>query len=279
MTEWNEWIEAEKQELSKVMGRHGVQWKQLGTHNKHLSVLDFEKQERQKEVAELEQTISGSKKELSNILHQQIVAGQETEQIRKEGEAIRQEVSELTATNHLLKEQTETLTGDKEKLLSENEKLEKQQKKLQQEINKMVQSKEVMERNIHAYDEDVKWQLAEPGVLMSAKNYRDKKALSLVERLKEVVKNLTIKCVQLTEQSKKLTAKVDEQQKQISRLTDKVIEQSDIIDRLQEKLSDLGCLERYLGKEQVQLILERSKELEQAEMAKKCPKHAFEMSR
>ena len=59
----------------------------------------------------------------------------------------------------------------------------------------MVQSKEVMERNIHAYDEDVKWQLAEPGALMSAKNYRDKKALPLVERLKEVVKNLTIKCV------------------------------------------------------------------------------------
>jgi predicted RNase H-like nuclease (RuvC/YqgF family) len=146
----------------------------------------------------------------------------------------------------------------------------------------MVQSKEVMERNIHAYDEDVKWQLAEPGVLMSAKNYRDKKALPLVERLKEVVKNLTIKCVQLTEQSKKLTAKtakVDGQQKQISRFTDKVMEQSDIIDRLQEKLSDLGRLERYLGKEQVQLILERSKELEQAEMAKKCPKHAFEMSR
>ena len=75
MTEWNEWIEAEKQELSKVMGRYGVQWKQLGTHNKHLSVLDFEKQERQKEVAELEQTISGSKEELSNILHQQIAAG------------------------------------------------------------------------------------------------------------------------------------------------------------------------------------------------------------
>ena len=140
----------------------------------------------------------------------------ETEQIRKEGEAIRQEVSELSATNHFLKEQTETLTGDKEKLLSENEKLEKQQKKLQQEINKMVQSKEVMERNIHAYDEDVKWQLAEPSALMSAKAYRDKKALPLVEKLKEVVKNLTIKCVQLTEQGKKLTAKVADNK---SRLT------------------------------------------------------------
>ena len=79
----------------------------------------------------------------------------------------------------------------------------------------MVQSKEVMERNIHAYDEDMKWQLAEPGTLMSAKAHWDKKALPLVENLKEVVKNLTIKCVQLTEQGKKLTAKVDGQKIQM----------------------------------------------------------------
>ena len=278
-TERNQWAVAEKERLAEIMLQHGIEWEKKGTHEKHLSVLDFEKKERAKEVAELEQTISGSKEELSDILHQQITAGQETEQIRKESEAIRQEVSKLSATNHLLKEQTETLTEDKEKLLSENEKLEKQQKKLQQEINKMVQSKEVMERNIHAYDEDVKWQLAEPGALISAKNYHDKKALPLVEKLKEVVKNLTIKCVQLTEQGKKLTAKVDGQQKQISRLTDKVMEQSDTIDRLQEKASDLERLERHLGREQVQSILECSKALEQAERAKKRPKCAFEMSR
>ncbi len=279
MTEWNQWIEVEKQELSKIMGRHGVQWKQLGTHNKHLSVLDFEKQGRQKEVAELEQTISSSKEELSDILHQQITAEQETEQIRKDGETIRQEVSELFAKNFLLKEQAETLAEDKEKLLSENEKLEKHQKKLQQEINKMAQSKEVMERNIHVYDGDAKWQLPKPSALMSAKAYRDKKALPLVEKLKEIVKSLTIKCVQLTEQGKKLTAKVDGQQKQINRLTDKVMEQSDTIELLQEKVSDLGCLERHLGREQVQLIVERSKALEQAERANKHQKRAFEMSR
>ena len=277
--ERNQWVAAEKEHLAEIMLKHDIEWEKKGTHEKHLSVLDFEKKERAKEVAELEQTISGSKEELSSILYQQIAAGRETEQIRKEGEAIRQEVSELSATNHFLKEQTETLTGDKEKLLSENEKLEKQQKKLQQEINKMVQSKEVMERNIHAYDEDVKWQLAEPSALMSAKAYRDKKALPLVERLKEVVKNLTIKCVQLTEQSKKFAAKVDGQQVQISRLTDKVMEQSDTIDRLQEKVSDLERLELHLGKEQVQLIVERSKALEQAERANKRPKRAFEMSR
>lgn len=100
----------------------------------------------------------------------------------------------------MLKEQAATLAEDKEKLLSDNEKLEKQQKKLQQEIEKMVQSKAIMEQNIHAYDEDEKWQLPEPGALMSAKAYKDKKAVPLVEKLKEVVKALTIKCVQLAEQ-------------------------------------------------------------------------------
>ena len=112
-TEHNQWVTAEKERLAEIMLQHGIEWEKKGTHEKHLSVLDFEKKERQKEVAELEQIISGSKEELSDILYQQIAAGLETEQIRKVGEAIRQEVSELTATNHLLKEQTETLAEDK----------------------------------------------------------------------------------------------------------------------------------------------------------------------
>ena len=127
-TERNQWAAAEKERLAEIMLQHGIEWEKKGTHEKHLSVLDFEKKERAKEVAELEQTISGSKEELSDILYQQIAAGQETEQIRKDGEAIRQEISELSATNLLLKEQTEELTEDKEKLLSENEKLEKSRK-------------------------------------------------------------------------------------------------------------------------------------------------------
>ena len=57
------------------------------------------------------------------------------------------------------------------------------------------------------------------------------------------------------------------------------MEQSDTIDRLQEKTSDLERLERHLGREQVQFIVERSKTLEQAERANKRPKRALEMSR
>ena len=278
-TERNQWVAYEKEQLAAIMLEHGIEWEKKGTHEKHLSVLEFEKKERAKEVAELEQSISDGKERLSDIQIRQRKAEQETEQIRQEGEAIRQEVSELSETSNLLKEQAATLAEDKEKLLSDNEKLKKQQKKLQQEIEKMVQSKAIMEQNIHAYDEDEKWQLPEPGALMSAKAYKDKKAVPLVEKLKEVVKALTIKCVQLAEQGKKLKNKVTRQEQQISRLTNKVMEQSDTIGRLQEKAADLGRLERYFGREQVQSIVERSKALERAEKVNKHPKRAFEMSR
>ena len=204
-TELNQWVAYEKEQLAAVMLEHGIEWEKKGTHEKHLSVLDFEKKERAKEVAELEQSISDGKERLSDIQIQHRKAVQETEQIRQKGEAIRQEVSELSETSDLLKEQAAALAEDKEKLLSDNEKLEKQQKRLQQEIEKIVQSKAVMERHIHAYDEDEKWQLPEP--------------------------------------------------------------------------ADLGRLERYFGREQVQSIVERSKALEWAEKANKRPKRVFDMSR
>jgi uncharacterized coiled-coil protein SlyX len=66
-TERNQWVLAEKKELAKVMERHGVEWEQLGTTNKHLSVLNYEKEQRAKEVAALETKI-GSQEQTINQL-------------------------------------------------------------------------------------------------------------------------------------------------------------------------------------------------------------------
>lgn len=103
--------------------------------------------------------------------------------------------------------------------------------------------------------------------------------MPFVEKLKETIKALTIKCVQLAEQGKKLKDKVTRQEQQISRLTDKVMGQNDTIDRLQEKTADLGRLERYFGREQVQSIVEQSKALERGEQENKRPKRALDMNR
>ena len=56
-TELNQWIEAEKQAIASIMAQHDIEWEQKGTHEEHLSVLDYKKQERSKEVAALETQI------------------------------------------------------------------------------------------------------------------------------------------------------------------------------------------------------------------------------
>ena len=53
-TEWSQWVRSEKEQLATVMERHGIEWEDKGTHDKHLSVLDYKKEQRAKEIAALE---------------------------------------------------------------------------------------------------------------------------------------------------------------------------------------------------------------------------------
>ena len=65
-TELNQWIESEKQALASIMARHDIEWEQKGTHEEHLSVLDYKKQERSKEVAALETQIGALQEQTAN---------------------------------------------------------------------------------------------------------------------------------------------------------------------------------------------------------------------
>lgn len=56
-TEWAQWVHSEKEQLVAVMGRYDIEWEHKGTHEKHLSVLDYKKQERSKEVEKLDAAI------------------------------------------------------------------------------------------------------------------------------------------------------------------------------------------------------------------------------
>lgn len=66
-TEWNQWVSAEKSALAFVMERYGIEWEHKGTHEKHLSVLDYKKQEREKEVADLGVEIGKREDELELV--------------------------------------------------------------------------------------------------------------------------------------------------------------------------------------------------------------------
>ena len=66
-TEWSQWIQSEKEQLAAVMERYGIEWEHLGTHEKHLSVLDYKKQERAEEIEQLESKIIDKQTEFETL--------------------------------------------------------------------------------------------------------------------------------------------------------------------------------------------------------------------
>lgn len=71
-TEWNQWVSAEKSALAFVMERHGIEWEHKGTHEKHLSVLDYKKQERATELEQLGAKIEEKQTEF-NVLSERVL--------------------------------------------------------------------------------------------------------------------------------------------------------------------------------------------------------------
>ena len=136
-TEWNQWIEAEKQELSKVMEKYGIRWKKLGTHRKHLSVLDYEKQERAKEVAELDKQIEKSetalhsvKKLVDNRLERVENLAQINENLRKSNDRLHTDNSKLENAYTEAEQRHSSLSGKNRLLQAENENLRGKNAKL-----------------------------------------------------------------------------------------------------------------------------------------------------
>ena len=219
-TEQSQWMEAEKKELAKVMERYGVIWKQLGIHRKHLSVLDFEKQEREKEVLAL----AAKKKEISQSMTKiQAAADNEKRNLRE---------------------------------------LQVQKAAMQKEILKMSSDKKLTEKNIHVIREDPAWQLPEPGMVTTAKSYRDKKAIPLLEKVKETLVSALIRNVQLTEMVEKLKHQIEQLQRSNHSLEVKADRLEKENTDLQEESRNFRYLKAEFGEQRVSEIIENRKAAE-----------------
>ena len=71
-TEWNQWVSTEKSALAFVMERHGIEWEHKRMHEKHLSVLDYKKQERAAELEQLGAKIEEKQTEF-NVLSERVL--------------------------------------------------------------------------------------------------------------------------------------------------------------------------------------------------------------
>lgn len=63
-TEWTLWVNSEKASLAESMLNFNIEWENQHTSREHLSVLDYKKKERQKEVIQLEEKVDMLKNEI-----------------------------------------------------------------------------------------------------------------------------------------------------------------------------------------------------------------------
>lgn len=241
-TEWNQWIESEKQEIAQIMGQYGIEWKQLGTHNKHLSVLDFEKQERAKEVAELEAKKESLEEHNATLL-------ETSEKWLGELENLEQEI-------HSAQENREE--ADKQAEVAKKE-AARYEKKLA-EIAPMVKD---MERFAVKYSYDPGEVLPEAGTLESGKTYREKKAKPLIEKIIMVLRSVYREYLNVSNRLEKLQDAYSREQDRNETLKNRLEESLEENRELRTIATDFGRVKTVMGAEQVNAVIDQAKQQEQ----------------
>lgn len=247
-TELNQWVLYEKKQLAAVMLEHGIEWEQKGTHEKHLSVLDFEKQERAKEVAELE-----AKKE---SLEEHNVA------ILEVSEKWLDELENLEHEIHSAQENREEADKQAEKAKEEAERYDK---KLT-EIAPMVKD---MERFAVKYSYDPEEVLPEAGTLESGKTYREKKAKPLIGKIVTVLRSVYREYLNISNRYTKLQVAYSRGRSGNERLTNRLEEVLEENRELRMIATDFGRVKSVVGVEQVNAVIDRAKQQEQIEAEQK----------
>lgn len=247
-TELNQWVQHEKKQLAEIMLERGIEWEQKGTHEKHLSVLDFKKKERAKEVAELE-----AKKE---SLEEHNVAILETsEKWLGELENLEQEI-------HSAQEIREE--ADKKVEVAKKE-AARYEKKLA-EIAPMVKD---MERFAVKYSYDPEEVLPEAGTLESGKSYREKKAKPLIGKIITVLRAVYREYLSVSNRFEKLQDAYNREQDRNERLKNRLEEFLGENRELRTIATDFGRVRTVMGAEQVNVVIDRAKQQEQIEAEQK----------
>ena len=247
-TELNQWVQHEKKQLAEIMLERGIEWEQKGTHEKHLSVLDFKKKERAKEVAELE-----AKKE---SLEEHNVAILETsEKWLGELENLEQEI-------HSAQEIREE--ADKKVEVAKKE-AARYEKKLA-EIAPMVKD---MERFAVKYSYDPEEVLPEAGTLESGKSYREKKEKPLIGKIITVLRAVYREYLSVSNRFEKLQDAYNREQDRNERLKNRLEEFLGENRELRTIATDFGRVRTVMGAEQVNAVIDRAKQQEQIEAEQK----------
>ena len=226
-TELNQWVQSEKEKLAMVMRENEIEWDQKGTHEQHLSVLDYKKKVREQEVEELTE----HKNLLEHDLH---------------------DISECVDEIQKEKEQAEK---EREIVIQKTEVLEKRFSALNSKAG-LVDSHA---REYGYYPEE--W-LPEAGTLESAKSYR-KRIFPLLKKVANMIQSLYSKYLDLKNKNQKLSDRNSDLENRVDRLREEVsiIKKENV--SLLNVAYDMDRVVVVLGENKVKEAIEVAKHLEQ----------------
>lgn len=245
MTEWNQWVSAEKQRLAEIMQEHGIDWERKGTHEEHLSVLDYKKQERAKEVSELTE-----RKEL-----------------------LEERNDSLQNANGILQEQLEkvsqvidTQLAERDRAIEEAESAKKQEAEMKRRVKELAPSIKDLEHFADKYSKDAETVLPEAGALESAKTYREKKAKPVYEKIITVLRDLYKQFKDLIRKYNRLVTLYNTKSENYDRLEGRCRwledENEQMSGRLRTAERDLSRVRRVLGNPTVDDALAAAEQME-----------------
>ena len=239
-TELNQWVQSEKQKLAMVMRENEIEWDQKGTHEQHLSVLDYKKKVREQEVEELTE----HKNLLEHDLH---------------------DISECVDEIQKEKAQAEK---ERDAVIKKTEVLEKRFSALNSKAG-LVDSHA---REYGYYPEE--W-LPEAGTLESAKSYR-KRIFPLVKKVANMIQALYSKYLELKSKNQKLSDRNLDLENRVDRLREEVsvIKKENVA--LLNVTYDMDRVVAVLGENKVKEAIEVAKHLEQANAKQKIKKRRTE---
>ena len=204
-TESMQWVRNEKENLATLMQQRGLEWKQLGTHEKHLSVYNYEKKMRKQEVEELErklqdkadtmeqqercmesnwEQLSTQRKcleELEQSCRQWEVKQEKAEdrylhylslsnELKQKYDALQREHRNLLNSKETLRLECDQLHGDYRLLQGDYKLLANQHGKLQDEVEKLLMDKESMELALATAKDEMATMQAETGVVRAERD-------------------------------------------------------------------------------------------------------------
>lgn len=235
-TELNQWVQSEKQKLAMVMRENEIEWDQKGTHEQHLSVLDYKKKVREQEVEELTEHKNLLEHDLHDISECVDEIQKEKEQVEKERDAV----------------------------IKKTEVLEKRFSALNSKAGRV----DSHAREYGYYPEE--W-LPEAGTLESAKSYR-KRIFPLVKKVANMIQALYSKYLDLKNKNQKLSDRNIDLENRVDRLREEisVIKKENVA--LLNVAYDMDRVVAVLGENKVKEAIEVAKHLEQVNAKQKGKK-------